>query len=136
MTEPTQPGKNRWERIAHWVAEQSGRPWAFALATIGIVVWLVSGPIFGFSDTWQLVVNTATTIITFLMVFLIQQAQNKEARAMELKLDELIAAIDGASNRLIDVEDLSEDELIALRHRYDHLVDRAPPTDEPARPTG
>lgn len=119
------PSRGRWERVAHAVAEQSGRPWAFALAAIGIVVWLVTGPIFGFSDTWQLVVNTATTIITFLMVFLIQQAQNKEARAMELKLDELIAATRGASNRLIDVEDLSEDELIALRHRFDHLVDRA-----------
>jgi low affinity Fe/Cu permease len=131
------PGKRRWERIAHWVAEQSGRPWAFAIASAGIVVWMVTGPIFGFSDTWQLVVNTATTIITFLMVFLIQQAQNKEARAMELKLDELIAAIDGASNRLIDIEDLSEDELIALRHRYDRLVERAPPAmQEPRRSTG
>jgi low affinity Fe/Cu permease len=127
---PPKSVKGRFEHAAHFVAEQSGRPWAFALAALGIVVWLVTGPLFGFSDTWQLVVNTATTIITFLMVFLIQQAQNKEARAMELKLDELISAIDAASNRLLDVEDLSEDELIALRHRYDRLVERAPPADD------
>ena len=125
--------KNWFDRFSSAVTRASGSPIAFGTALGIVVLWAVSGPLFKFSDSWQLVINTGTTIITFLMVFLIQQAQNKEARAMELKLDELISAIDGASNRLIDVEDLSEDELIALRHRYDHLVDRAPPADAAGR---
>ena len=87
-----------------------------------IVVWAATGPIFGFSDTWQLVINTGTTIVTFLMVFLIQRAQNKDARAIQMKLNELVAAIDGASNRLIDVEDLSEEELETLHRFYGKLA--------------
>lgn len=113
-----------WERIARVVVEQTGRPWAFGLALGLIVVWLVTGPLFHFSDTWQLVINTGTTIITFLMVFLIQHAQNKDSRAMELKLDELIKAMRGASNRMIAIEELTDEELGALRHRFDRLVRR------------
>jgi low affinity Fe/Cu permease len=90
-----------------------------------IVVWLATGPLFGFSDTWQLVINTGTTIVTFLMVFLIQRAQNKDALALQLKLNEIVAALEGASNRLIDVEDLSEEELLALRKHFQVLVERS-----------
>jgi low affinity Fe/Cu permease len=106
------------EALSTAVTRWTGGASAFALALGVIVVWLVSGPIFGFSDTWQLVINTATTIITFLMVFLIQRSQNKDSMAIQLKLNELVAAVEGASNRLIDVEDLSEDELKALHTFY------------------
>jgi low affinity Fe/Cu permease len=104
------------------VTEWTGSTAAFLLAFGAIVVWLVTGPLFGFSDTWQLVINTATTIVTFLMVFLIQRAQNKSARAMALKLNELIAAVEGASNRLIDADDFSEEELRALHDHFHELV--------------
>ena len=87
-----------------------------------VVVWLVTGPIFHFSDTWQLVINTGTTIVTFLMVFLIQRAQNKDSLAVQLKLNELVAAVKGASNRLIDVEDLDENELRMLQRHYRELA--------------
>jgi low affinity Fe/Cu permease len=110
------------ERLSTTITRWTGSTSAFALACAVIVVWVVSGPIFGFSDTWQLVINTGTTIVTFLMVFLIQRAQNKDAMAIQLKLNELVAAIDGASNRLIDVEDLSEEELVALHRYYAQLV--------------
>ena len=90
-----------------------------------IVVWAITGPIFNFSDTWQLVINTGTTIVTFLMVFLIQRAQNKDALAIHLKLNEIVAALEGASNRLIDVEDLSEPEIDALRNYYKKLIELA-----------
>jgi len=100
----------------------TGSFWAFALAIIAIAAWLVTGPLFGFSDAWQLVINTATTIITFLMVFLIQHTQNKETRAVQMKLNELIAAVRGASNRLIDVEELSEREIEHLHRRFRHLA--------------
>ena len=112
-------------RFAKKTAQLTGRPGAFGLAALTIIVWLVSGPIFGYSDTWQLIINTSTTIVTFLMVFLIQRAQNKDAMAIQLKLNELVAAIDGASNRLIDVEDLSEKELVALHRFYAQLVGMA-----------
>jgi low affinity Fe/Cu permease len=110
------------ERLSTTITRWTGSTSAFALACAVIVVWVVTGPIFGFSDTWQLVINTGTTIVTFLMVFLIQRAQNKDAMAIQLKLNELVAAIDGASNRLIDVEDLSEEELVALHRYYAQLV--------------
>jgi low affinity Fe/Cu permease len=110
------------ERGSRWVTEWTGSSWAFGLALLVIVGWLATGPLFGFSDTWQLVVNTGTTIITFLMVFLIQRSQNKESLAMQLKLNELVAAVQGASNRLIDVEDLSEDELHVLHAHYARLA--------------
>jgi low affinity Fe/Cu permease len=87
-----------------------------------IIVWAATGPLFGYSDTWQLVINTGTTVVTFLMVFLIQRTQNKDSLAIQLKLNELVAAMQGASNRLIDVEDLSEQELRVLHEHYAHLV--------------
>jgi low affinity Fe/Cu permease len=105
------------ERFSSLVAHWTGSSAAFAIACGVIVVWAATGPLFAFSDTWQLVINTGTTIVTFLMVFLIQRAQNKDARAIQMKLNELVAAMEGASNRLIDVEDLSEEELDTL-HRY------------------
>ena len=102
-----------------------GRPRVFTLAVAIIFVWIITGPIFGFSDTWQLVINTGTTIITFLMVFLIQNTQNRDARAVQIKLDELIRAIDGAHNALLDLEDLNEDELATIRESYAHLAQHA-----------
>src|SRR6476659_9667991 len=109
-------------RLARRVTDWSGSTTALFLAVLLIVVWACTRPLFDSFDTWQLVINTATTIITFLMVFLIQRAQNKDSRAIQLKLNELVAAIEGASNRLIDVEDLSEDELEALHRFYAQLV--------------
>src|SRR5512145_731719 len=109
-----QPRAHLLERFAVWATEVSGRSEAFLLALGIVLIWGIVGPIFDFSDTWQLVINTGTTIVTFLMVFLIQRAQNKAALALHVKLDELIAAFQGASNRLIDAEDLSEEELKTL----------------------
>jgi low affinity Fe/Cu permease len=103
------------ERFSMRATEWAGSSLAFGLALTIVVVWLVTGPLFGFSDTWQLVINTGTTIVTFLMVFLIQRAQNKESKIVQLKLSEIVAALAGASNRLIDVEGLSEEELGVLR---------------------
>jgi low affinity Fe/Cu permease len=111
-----------WERFAYRATQWTGRPSAFAAALGIVVVWLATGPLFRYSDTWQLVINTGTTIVTFLMVFLIQHAQNKDTRAIELKLNELVAAVEGASNRLIDVEELSEEELDVLQDHYRKLV--------------
>src|SRR4026208_1559416 len=99
------------ERFSLKATKATGTSGAFVIALGVIVVWLISGPLFGFSDTWQLVINTGTTIVTFLMVFLIQRTQNKDALAIHLKLNEIVAAMEGASNRLIDVEDLSEAEV-------------------------
>jgi low affinity Fe/Cu permease len=112
----------RFERFSQRVTHAVGRPWAFLIALLVIVVWAVTGPIFGFNDTWQLVINTGTTIVTFLMVFLIQQTQNKDSKAMELKLNELVAVTRGASTRLIDVEDLTEDDLDILHDYYRQLA--------------
>jgi len=103
----------------------SGTYWAFLLAALVIVVWVVTGPLFGFSDTWQLVINTGTTIVTFLMVFLIQNTQNRDATAVQLKLDEIIRAIETASNRLIDIEDASDEELEHLRKVYQWRAEQA-----------
>lgn len=115
----------RLERVAQWSARWAGTSWAFSAAVFVLVVWLASGPLVGWSDTWQLTINTGTTIVTFLMVFLIQRAQNKDALAIQLKLNEIVAALEGASNRLIDVEDLSESELMALHAHYRTLARRA-----------
>ena len=104
--------------VTAWV----GGSWAFFIALLIIVVWGATGPIFKYSDTWQLVINTGTTIVTFLMVFLIQRSQNKESIAIQLKLNEIVAALQGASNRLIDAEDLSEHELQTLRKHYRQLA--------------
>jgi len=113
------------EKFSHHATRATGTSIAFVLAVAVILAWLVSGPIFRYSDTWQLVINTGTTIITFLMVFLIQRAQNKDALAIHLKLNEIVAALEGASNRLIDVEDLSEPEIDALRKYYKTLIELA-----------
>jgi low affinity Fe/Cu permease len=113
------------ERISLSATRFAGSSWAFAIALGVIVIWGVTGPIFGFSDTWQLVINTGTTIVTFLMVFLIQRTQNKETTALELKLNELVAAVHGASNRLIDAEDMSERELQTLHQHYETLAQMA-----------
>jgi low affinity Fe/Cu permease len=114
--------RNVLERASERVSVATGRSGAFALACAAVVVWMLSGPFFGFSDTWQLVINTGTTIVTFLMVFLIQRSQNKESLAVQLKLNEIVAAISGASNRLIDVEKLSESELKDLQTHYERVV--------------
>ncbi len=108
-------------RVTEWVGSSA----AFGVAAAVIAAWAFTGPLFHFSDTWQLVINTGTTIVTFLMVFLIQRSQNKEAQAVHLKLNELVAAIEGASNRLIDVEDLSEDEIRILRLHYETISKKA-----------
>ena len=117
---------NRFERalqeFAHRATRWSGSSWAFLLAVIIVLVWAVTGPLFDFADTWQLVINTGTTIVTFLMVFLIQRSQNKDSQAIQLKLNELIAAVQGASARMLNVEDLSEQELRRLHARYEHLA--------------
>jgi low affinity Fe/Cu permease len=115
----------RLERWSRNVTAWTGSSWAFALAVLVILVWLVTGPVFGFSDTWQLVINTGTTIVTFLMVFLIQRAQNKDSLAIQLKLNELVAAVAGASNRLIDVEDMDEAELRRLQVFFRRLAEMA-----------
>jgi low affinity Fe/Cu permease len=112
----------RLAALSEYVTAWAGSSWGFGSALAVVVVWAVTGPIFRFSDTWQLVINTGTTIVTFLMVFLIQRTQNKDALAIHLKLNEIVAALEGASNRLIDVEDLSEKELGILREHYRHLV--------------
>jgi low affinity Fe/Cu permease len=98
-----------------------GSAWAFCGAVLVIVVWLVTGPTFHFSDTWQLIINTATTVVTFLMVFLIQNTQNRDAKAMQLKLDELIRALKGARNQLVDLEELSDDDLKKLEEQFRRL---------------
>lgn len=110
------------EQFSRKVTEATGTSTAFILAMLVIIVWIATGPLFHFSDTWQLVINTGTTIVTFLMVFLIQRSQNKDALAIHLKLNEIVAALEGASNRLIDVEDLTEDEIKTLHKHYQRLV--------------
>ncbi len=112
----------RLEQVSQWATHWTGSSWAFALAVFVIVTWLITGPLFDFSNTWQLVINTGTTIVTFLMVFLIQRAQNKDALAIQLKLNEIVASLQGASNRLIDIEDLSERELETLHRHYQQLA--------------
>ena len=121
----TNPISVALERLSFQATKATGTSLAFMLALAAVVVWLATGPIFHYSDTWQLVINTGTTIITFLMVFLIQRAQNKDALAIHLKLNEIVAALEGASNRLIDVEDLSEAEIQALRKYYRRLIELA-----------
>jgi low affinity Fe/Cu permease len=110
-----------FRRFSHKTSTGVGSPWAFALACSVILVWGLTGPIFHFSDTWQLVINTGTTIITFLMVFLIQNTQNRDAIAIHLKLDELICALKGARNQLVDIEELSDEELEELRREFRRL---------------
>jgi low affinity Fe/Cu permease len=118
----------RSSSFAHWAkvtARAVGHPAAFVIAVLIILAWALTGPIFGFSDTWQLVINTGTTIVTFLMVFLIQNTQNRDSEAVQLKLDELIRAVQGAHNALLDIEELSEEELDRLKASYEALARRA-----------
>ncbi|HTF28300.1 MAG TPA: low affinity iron permease family protein [Flavitalea sp.] len=110
-----------FDKFSSSVTKATGSPLAFIFAALTIVIWAITGPIFQFSDTWQLVINTGTTIITFLMVFVIQQSQNKDTVALHLKLNELIAATKTASNRLIDIEDLSEEEIKVIKKFYVEL---------------
>ena len=112
---------NLAKRASRW----TGRAACFALAVLVVVVWLVTGPLFGFSDTWQLVINTGTTIVTFLMVFLIQNTQNRDTEAIQIKLDELIRATHRAQNSLLDLEELDQEELDRMRTRYEELARRA-----------
>lgn len=114
-----------FEKIANKITQWTGSSWAFGFAAGAVLLWIITGPIFKFSDTWQLVINTGTTIITFLMVFLIQKTQNKDSKAIQLKLNELIAASRKASNRLVDIEDLDECELDTLHEYYQHLSDKS-----------
>jgi low affinity Fe/Cu permease len=113
---------NRFSKVT---ARETGHPRAFVAALLVIVVWGLTGPMFHFSDTWQLVINTGTTIVTFLMVFLIQNTQNRDSAAVQLKLDELIRAAEGAHNSLLDLEELSERELERFRKRYEQLAEEA-----------
>ncbi|CAN5720698.1 hypothetical protein BH23CHL7_BH23CHL7_08700 [soil metagenome] len=114
--------KGVFARLARATARATGHPAAFGLALAVVVAWALSGPLFGFSDTWQLVINTGTTIATFLMVFLIQNTQNRDTAALQLKLDELIRATDGAHNALLDLEELAEEDLELIRGRYEALA--------------
>src|SRR6266498_1188915 len=114
-----------FSRFAKGTAHATGHPAAFVLAVIVVLTWGITGPIFGFSDTWQLVINTGTTIVTFLMVFLIQNTQNRDTQALQLKLDELIRVTKGARNRMLDLEEMDEDHLERLREIYERLANKA-----------
>ena len=122
MTTGTARIRIAFERFSTRITRFTGSSWAFIVAVAIVGVWALTGPVFGYSDTWQLVINTGTTVVTFLMVFLIQHAQNKDSLAMQLKLNELIASSKLASNRLVDVEDLSDAELHTLRRFYERLA--------------
>ncbi|MEO6846751.1 MAG: low affinity iron permease family protein [Chthoniobacterales bacterium] len=114
--------KLTFSKFAHGTAIATGNPVSFALAVFVILVWGITGPVFHYSDTWQLVINTSTTIITFLMVFLIQNTQNRDSEEIHVKLDELIRAMEGAENSLLDLEELDEKELHSIRHQYTELA--------------
>jgi len=116
---------SNFDHFCRWASHISGKPIAFNIALAVILFWMLSGPIFGFSDTWQLIINTATTIVTFLMVFLIQHTQNRDNEAVHVKLNELIRALEGAQNELLDLEELEEKELDLLRERYQSLAEKA-----------
>ncbi len=125
MRKKTNKLSQQLERLSINATKATGTSAAFIIALAVIIVWLLTGPLFRFSDTWQLVVNTGTTVVTFLMVFLIQRTQNKEALAIHMKLNEIVAALEGASNRLIDVEDLTEKDIETLHKHYQELVKMA-----------
>jgi low affinity Fe/Cu permease len=122
--------KNLFERFSNWATIATGSSTAFITAIVVILVWGVTGPVFKYSDTWQLIINTGTTIVTFLMVFLIQKSQNKDSKAIHLKLNEILASHQGASNRMVDIEDLSEKELDQLHKFYVQLSDLAEKEDD------
>lgn len=123
---PTKAPHQSWFTcFAKWTAHASGRPTAFFFAVLVILVWAITGPIFHYSDTWQLIINTGTTVVTFLMVFLIQNTQNRDSQAIHVKLDELIRSIDTARNSVIDLDSLSDEELEKLRANYAELATKA-----------
>ncbi|UWX58885.1 low affinity iron permease family protein [Chryseobacterium oranimense] len=113
--------KNFFDTFSDWAACFAGSPGAFIGASILVIIWAATGPLFKFSEVWQMVINTGTTIVTFLMVFLIQKAQNKDSKAIQIKLNELIAAHENASNRIVDIEDLTEEELDELHKFYEKI---------------
>jgi len=117
--------RSLFNRFTKWAAHAAGHPLAFCAALLVVVAWAVTGPIFGFSETWQLVINTGTTIVTFLMVFLIQSAQNRDSAAVQIKLDELIRALEGAQNSLLDLEELDERDLEKMRSQFEALAEAA-----------
>jgi low affinity Fe/Cu permease len=116
---------SRFTRFTKWTSHATGRPLTFLLAVLIVVVWAVTGPLFKFSDTWQLVINTGTTVITFLMVFLIQSTQNRDSEATQVKLDEIIRAIGNAKNELLDLEELEEKDLNEIRKTYTDMARKA-----------
>jgi low affinity Fe/Cu permease len=116
--------KEIFRKFANKTSEVVGSPWSFLVAVLIIAIWAISGPLFGFSDTWQLVINTGTTIITFLMVFLIQNTQNRDAKAIHLKLDELLRGVEGARTGLVDLEELSDEELKKLQEQFQKLREK------------
>lgn len=116
--------KNYFDRFADWAVCFTGSPAAFIGAGILVIVWGLTGPVFRYSDTWQMVINTGTTIVTFLMVFLIQKAQNKDSKAIQIKLNELIKAHENANNKIVDIEDLTEEELDELHRYYEALANK------------
>jgi low affinity Fe/Cu permease len=117
--------KSWFLKFSNALAQVAGRASTFGIAVVLVLIWAITGPMFHFSDTWQLVINTSTTIVTFLMVFLIQNTQNRDTAAMQIKLDELIRAIDNAHNALLDLEELDEKELTVFRKRYEKLAEAA-----------
>ena len=123
-----QPKRSTFSAIARRASEALGSHWAFAGAAVSVVLWAMTGPMFNFSDTWQLVINTGTTIITFLMVFLIQNTQNRDTRAMPLKLDEIIRSVAAARDSMIDIEDRTDDEISAIASEFEAIG------SEPSRP--
>jgi low affinity Fe/Cu permease len=117
--------RSAFAQFAKWTAHAVGHPISFSLAIAVILVWAITGPFFEFNDTWQLVINTGTTIVTFLMIFLVQNTQNRDGAAIQLKLDELIRAVHGAHNAIMDIEELNEDELDRIRQEYEQLAQKA-----------
>lgn len=122
--------QNKFRMIAERISTAAGKPWAFLAAFCMVLLWTISGPVFGFSDTWQLVINTGTTIVTFLMVFLIQNAQNRDAVAVQLKLDELIRTMRGARMGMINIAQLTDEELDKLKEQFEVLGDENGGCDE------
>ncbi len=114
-----------FSRFSRWIAAVTGRPKTFFIAFSVIIIWAITGPMFSFSDTWQLVINTGTTIITFLMVFLIQNTQNRDTEALQIKLDEIIRSLRGARNEVLDLEEMDEKQLDEIRKEYLHLAEHA-----------
>lgn len=134
MDRPMNKSRSWFPAFARAAANISGKPVTFGLALFTVIAWAVTGPIFGYSDTWQLVINTGTTVVTFLMVFLIQNTQNHDTQALQLKLDELIRVTDGAKNLMIDLERLDDDQIDRLRRVYERLGDNARDDDKEKQP--